>query len=32
MCGGGGGCLRKLPSVGGGMDVFWKYTIMICLI
>ena len=24
---GGGGCLRKNPIPGGGMDIFWNYTI-----
>ena len=25
--GGGGGGLRKNPFRGGGMDIFWNYTI-----
>ena len=23
----GGGVIGKIPSVGGGMDIFWNYTI-----
>ena len=26
--GGGGGGLRKIPFHGGGMDMFWNYTIL----
>ena len=24
----GGGVIRKIPSVGGGMDIFWNYTLI----
>jgi len=24
---GGGGGLRKIPFCGGGMDIFWNYTL-----
>ena len=25
----GGGVIGKIPSVGGGMDIFWNYTFFI---